>query len=186
MQTLYGLDAALTQAINGSAGASAIADGLMVWASALGVQMLVLAVAAQWWLREDRSRTRHVLIATGLAFLAALALNQFILLFVHRIRPYAAGVTHLLVAPSADWSFPSDHATAAFAIAAAFLLHGFRRRGAAFLAAALLVACSRVYVGTHYASDVVGGALTGVLAAALVRGLYRQGTRLDLMLTRIW
>ena len=37
---------------------------------------------------------------------------------MHRIRPYDAGLTHLIVAPSFDWSFPSDHATAAFAIVA--------------------------------------------------------------------
>src|SRR5260370_16791524 len=37
-----------------------------------------------------------------------------------------------------------------FAIAAAFLLHGMRRRGLGFLAAALLVIVSRVYVGTPY------------------------------------
>ncbi|MDH8190437.1 undecaprenyl-diphosphate phosphatase, partial [Klebsiella pneumoniae] len=68
-----------------------------------------------------------------------LALNQLILLLVHRMRPYDGGVTHLLTAPSADPSFPSDHATASFAIAAAFLLHGMWRAGLGFLAAAALV-----------------------------------------------
>lgn len=66
--------------------------------------------------------TRHVLVATGLSPLLGLALNQLILLVVHRMQPYDGGVTHLLIARSADFSFPSDHATAVFAIAAAFLL----------------------------------------------------------------
>ena len=157
----------------------------MIWISSIGVPILVLAVAGQWWRRSDRQHTRHVLVAAGLSFLLGLALNQLILLFVHRVRPYDGGITHLLIAPSADFSFPSDHATASFAIAAAFLFHGMRRRGLSFLAAALLVTFSRVYVGTHYASDVLGGALTGIVAAALVRSAYWEDTRADRFITGI-
>jgi undecaprenyl-diphosphatase len=103
---------------------------------------------------NDRPHTRHVLVAAGLSFLLG---NQLILLLIHRMRPYDGGVTHLLIARSADPSFPSDHAAATFAIAAAFLLHGMRRMGLWFLAAAALVAFSRVFIGTHYVSDVLGG-----------------------------
>ena len=180
---MYELDAALTHAINSAPGKSAVVDLLMIWVSAIGVPLLVLAVAGQWWRRADRPHTRHVLVAAGVSFLLGLALNQLILLFVHRIRPYDAGITHLLVAPSADPSFPSDHATASVAIAAAFLLHGMRRLGLWFLAAALLVILSRVNIGTHYASDVLGGALTGIIAAVLVRAFYREGTRADRLIT---
>jgi len=183
---MYELDAGITHSINSLAGTSTAIDFLMTWASAIGVPLLVLAVAGQWWQRNARTQTRHVLVATGLSFLAGLALNQLILLFVHRMRPYDAGLTHLIVAPSADSSFPSDHATAVFAITAGFLVHGFRRRGLAFLAAALLIAFSRVYVGTHYVSDVLGGAATGIFAAIVVWLLYREGSRLDRLLTSIW
>jgi undecaprenyl-diphosphatase len=182
---MYKLDAAVTHAINGLAGANPILDFLMVWISAAGVPVMVLAVALQWWRRTDRQRTRHVLVAAGLSFLLGLALNQILLLFVHRLRPYEGGVTHLLIAPSADYSFPSDHATATFAIAATFLLHGMGRTGFWFLAGAVLVTVSRVYVGTHYASDVLGGALTGIAAAMLILALYREGTRADRLITGI-
>ncbi len=160
-------------------------DLLMIWISSIGVPLMVLAVAVQWWRRPDRPHTRHVLVAAGLSFLVGLALNQLVLVFVHRMRPYDGGVTHLLIARSADYSFPFDHATATFAIAAAFLLHGMRRVGLGFLAAASLVAFSRVYVGTHYATDVLGGALTGIVAAFIVRALYRNGTRVDRLITGI-
>ncbi|TIS55790.1 MAG: phosphatase PAP2 family protein [Mesorhizobium sp.] len=182
---MYELDVAVTHAINSIAGTNAALDFLMIWVSAVGVPLLALAVAGQWWRRSNRPRTRHVLLAAGFSFLLGLALNQLILLFVHRMRPYDAGVTHLLIAHSADPSFPSDHATATIAIAAAFLLHGMRRLGFWFLVAALLVTVSRVYIGTHYVSDVLGGALTGIVAALLVRALYREGTRADRLITSI-
>ncbi|WP_094574522.1 MULTISPECIES: phosphatase PAP2 family protein [Brucella/Ochrobactrum group] len=182
---LYDLDAAATRAVNSLVGASASVDFLMIWVSAIGVPLLVPAVAAQWWRGSDRPHNRHVLVATGLSFLLGLAINQLILLFVHRMRPYDSGISHLLISPSADPSFPSDHATATFAIAAAFLLHGMRRTGRWFLAAAVLVAVSRVYIGTHYVSDVLGGAATGIVAAILVRALYREGTRLDRFVTSV-
>jgi undecaprenyl-diphosphatase len=165
--------------MNGWAGRNPTFDFLMIWVSAAGVPLLVLAVAGQWWLRTDKPHTRHVLLAAGFSFLLGLAINQLVLLFIHRVRPYDSGVTNLLIARSGDFSFPSDHATATFAIAAAFLLHGMRRRGLGFLAAALLIAISRVYVGTHYASDVLGGALTGIIAAVVIRSVYQEGTRTD-------
>jgi undecaprenyl-diphosphatase len=182
---MYELDAAITHAVNALSEHSRAADFLMIWISAIGVPLLVLAVAAQWWRRTDRPHTRHVLVAAGLSFLLGLALNQIILLFVHRIRPYDGGVTHLLISSSADPSFPSDHATATFAIAAAFLLHGMRRVGLGFLAAAAVVTFSRVYIGTHYASDVLGGALTGIAAAVIVRAAYRADTRIDRLITSV-
>lgn len=182
---MYEFDVAVTQAINGWAQRSVFADVLMISISAMGVPLLVLAVAGQWWLQNDRRHTRHVLVAAGFSFLLGLALNQLLLLLVDRMRPYDAGVAHLLIARSADPSFPSDHATASFAIAAAFLLHGMRRRGLGFLAAALVMILSRVYVGTHYASDVLGGAMTGIVAAVVVRSVYREGTRGDRFITGI-
>jgi undecaprenyl-diphosphatase len=47
------------------------------------------------------------------------------------------------------------------------------------------VIVSRVYVGTHYASDVLGGAVTGIIAAAVVRSVYWEGTRADRFVTSI-
>ncbi|WP_163540551.1 phosphatase PAP2 family protein, partial [Klebsiella pneumoniae] len=73
-------------------------------------------------------------------------INQFILLFIHRVRPYEAGVTHLLIPPTVDWSFPSDHATASLAIVAAFAMQALPRRTLALLAVAALVCLSRIYL----------------------------------------
>jgi len=179
------MDASLTHWINSAAGTSPLLDRTMITISQIGVPLMVIAVALQWWSRTDRAHIRHACLSAGLSFLLGLAINQVILLFVHRIRPYDAGVTHLLISPSADWSFPSDHATASMAIVAAFAMQALPRRTLALFAAALLICWSRLHIGIHYAGDVAGGAATGIAAALAVRLCYRENSRLDAFATKI-
>jgi undecaprenyl-diphosphatase len=61
------------------------------------------------------------------------------------------------------------------AIVATFTLHGLPRRTLLFGLLALLICWSRVFVGTHYLTDVLGGSLTGAVAAILAWGFYREG-----------
>lgn len=113
-----------------------------------------------------------MLVATGLSLVLGLAINQLNRRVVHRIGPYDAGISHQIIGPSADPAFPTDHATATFAFAAAFLFYGMRRFVLWFLAAALLVSVSRDYIGTQYTGNVLRGASMGTVAAIAVRALY--------------
>ena len=178
-------DISITQFVNGASAQNSHVDAAMVAIAGWAIPVMVLAVALQWWSGTPRYRNRHILVAAGLSFVLALAVNQVILLFVHRPRPYELGLTHLLGSPSADPSFPSDHATASFAIAGAFLAHRVFGRASLFILAALVVSFSRVFIGTHYASDVFGGALIGLAAAFAVNLAYQPGTRFDRLVTEI-
>lgn len=181
---LWVIDAGLTYFINSFGGHVALADSLMRLVSLAGVPLMVVAVAGQWWSKDDRHQTRHVLVSAGLSFLLGLAVNQALLQFVQRIRPYDVGVTQLLVAPSPDPSFPSDHATAAFAIA--FTMMAFGHRGKwLYLIGAMLISLSRVYLGMHYVSDIAGGVATGIVAVGFVRQFYQRNSRADRFLTGI-
>ena len=106
------------------------------------------------------------LVAAG----TGLLISQVVSNLWARERPAIAhpNDTLLLVPPSHEPSFPSDHATAAFAIAFSVAFVGGRRTGALFLAAASVLALSRVFVGLHYPGDVAGGALIGLVSALLV------------------
>jgi undecaprenyl-diphosphatase len=112
---------------------------------------------------------RHGAVAAGFSALLGLGIAHLIIEVWARPRPYEAhpGDAHLFVPASHDPSFPSDHATAAFAIAVAiFLRH--RKAGIVALAMAALLSLSRVVVGVHYPSDVLAGAAIGTLAALVL------------------
>lgn len=179
------MDAILTGLINAPAGQRGLLDPLMIGLAVHAMPLLVLAVVLQWWRRRERAQARQGCVLAGLSFLLALGINQLILLFVHRLRPYDAGVSHLIIAPNPDWSFPSDHAAVCFAIAGAWLGRHPRWQGTVLLVIAALIACARVYVGVHYAGDVLGGALTGLLAARTIQAFCPSGSRLDRLVIRI-
>ncbi|MEO6500328.1 MAG: phosphatase PAP2 family protein [Jatrophihabitantaceae bacterium] len=119
---------------------------------------------------RSRHGTAQALAASvwaGVAILLAVAVNQPIVHAVHEARPYTGHPNVLvLVARSADPSFPSDHSVMAGA-AAAGLFFVSRRLGVVTLAAAVLMALSRVYVGAHYPGDVLGGLVVGAAVAVL-------------------
>lgn len=173
------MDITITQLINNLSGQNAILDQIFILITTYGVPLMVLAVIIQWWGRKPREQLRQTAIIAGLSFLISLLINQVILLFIHRLRPYDAGVSHLLIAKTVDWSFPSDHATASFAIAFAFLLKGLDKRAVGFFVAALIICFSRIYVGMHYVSDIIGGAGVALLTAYLVTMFYPRGSKWD-------
>jgi undecaprenyl-diphosphatase len=77
-----------------------------------------------------------------------------------------AGIAPVGSLPS-SWSFPSGHATTTFAAAVALGLLCPRLRVPA-LAVAAAVGVSRVYLGVHYAADVLAGAVLGAAIGALL------------------
>ena len=66
-----------------------------------------------------------------------------------------------------DYSFPSGHMTAASAASVGFFLMGNKKKSWTALFFALLMGISRIYLGVHYATDVLGGLLVGTLGALI-------------------
>ncbi len=64
--------------------------------------------------------------------------------------------------PPDQFSFPSGHTITAFAVSAPLMLH-FPELSGALLFCALSIAVSRVMLGMHFLSDVLAGALLGIL-----------------------
>jgi undecaprenyl-diphosphatase len=118
---------------------------------------------------------RSALFAAGVEALAAsgasLLVAALVAHLVARPRPFVAHPQiHAFLAHAPDPGFPSDHATAAFAIAVTLLLR-FGARALPVLIAAVALAVSRVLIGVHYPGDVIAGALIGTLAAIAVHAI---------------
>lgn len=129
------------------------------------VLFAVLMLAA---LVVSRNGSARDLAATGwtpVAMLLAVAVNQPLGHLFAEARPYATHPGILRLADvTTDFSFPSDHAVMAGAVAAGLLL-AHRRLGAVAVVAALVMAFSRVYIAAHYPWDVVAGLLVGSAVA---------------------
>lgn len=167
---MRGIDFVLYKAINGfAAGHEAFEDPLRFFALDAQYFFVVLLGALFLLTGKWRSRNgRHGVVAAGFSAALALAVAHVITDMWARPRPYEAhpGEAHLFIPASHDPSFPSDHATASFAIAVALLLR-HRKAGSLALAFAIVVSVARVVVGTHYPSDVIAGAAIGTAAALI-------------------
>ncbi len=116
---------------------------------------------------HDRVAEVAAAVWAGAAALVALELGQLIGKAIDRLRPYETiSNAHVLVARTTDFSFPSDHATATGAVAVGLFLAN-RRWGVPAVVAAIAMAFTRVYVGVHYPSDVLGGLVLGGVVAAV-------------------
>ena len=107
----------------------------------------------------------------GAAILLAESLSGALKLAIERDRPpLARPVPEPLFEAPSTYSFPSGHATVAFACATVLALAVPRLRWPLYALAAL-IAFSRVYVGVHYPFDVIAGAVLGVALARALRML---------------
>jgi len=128
-------------------------NNALVWAL-LGAALAII----------DNGRWESWLICALLGPLA-IGLNYAIKLLVKRPRPVLEGLPPLGGAPS-SLSFPSAHATSSFAVATA-MVRVDPAMAATFIVAFAL-ALGRPYLGMHYPSDVLAGALLGALLGLIV------------------
>ncbi|MEU2026162.1 phosphatase PAP2 family protein [Streptomyces sp. NPDC016469] len=144
-------------------------DSLVTTWSAYGLGVFALLMFVAWWqARRAGAPTVVTALAVPLVTVLAYGVDSLLKLAVHEDRPCdQLHVASLEACPApSDWSFPSNHAALASAAAFALLLVS-RRLGLIALAAAGLMAASRVWVGVHYPHDVLAGLLVGALVAFL-------------------
>lgn len=135
------------------------------------IAIVPLLIVALWlWGAEGHvGAQRMLVIKTAIALLCAVVISWCMgNLFPHP-RPFVIGLGHQYLQHSPDNSFPSNHGTAIFTFALAFLFWHRRWSGAVLIIIGLAIAWSRVYLGVHWPMDMVGGFLVAAIACLITQ-----------------
>ncbi|BCN31169.1 phosphatase PAP2 family protein [Anaeromicropila herbilytica] len=130
-----------------------------------GAIWIILSIAL---LCFKKTRKTGILAIIAL-FLSLLIDNILLKNIVARTRPYEiVNGLHILINKPSDYSFPSGHTGSSFAAAIIFYKELPKKYGILALMLAILIGISRLYVGVHYPTDVLGGAMIGTFIALFV------------------
>lgn len=163
------LDRSLYESVNRFARNTSFAHGFMSAYAVYG-GLVILGLLGFWAFLRARKvgalQSARV-VWVGAATLIALGLNQPIIHFFGRPRPYnSIPGMEVLIARANDFSFPSDHGTVAGAMIVGLLLVD-RKVGIYAAVFGLFLGFARVYVGAHYPGDIVAGLIWAGLFVAV-------------------
>lgn len=178
--SIAGIDLWLFHAVNSFCGQSYLLDQIVIFFASNNFVKTIPFIVCVWilWLQPQSPRQRREIItATVVAVILALAITRGLAnILPFRVRPYLAPDIGFQ-APIIDYnardvlrdssSFPSDHATFFFAMTTGLWFIS-RRLGALFGLFSLLIILQRIYLGFHFPSDILAGALIGILCVMLV------------------
>ncbi|MEK7193801.1 MAG: phosphatase PAP2 family protein [Patescibacteria group bacterium] len=117
-----------------------------------------------------RQRIYFASLAALSVILSRGVITEAIRFLYPKLRPFAVLSIEPLINHSSSGSFPSGHSAAFFALA--FVLLFFNKKwGWRFLGMALIMGLARIFVGVHWPSDILGGAVIGLISVIIIRKL---------------
>lgn len=142
-------------------------DIFMPVITSLGNAGIIWILLAALLLIIPKTRKTGAVLAIALVLDVVLC-NGIIKNLAARMRPYDRNpVVELLIHKPIDYSFPSGHTVASFAAVSALYFAGEKHMWKPVLVLAVLIAFSRLYLYVHYPTDVIGGAVLGILCGYL-------------------
>lgn len=129
------------------------------------IRYVFIFVLIFMWFRNNSYKKAAFHAVTSAA--ATLFINMLIKLFYYKPRPFVKRRVGILIPSKMDSSFPSKHTLLAFAVSASIFLHK-RVLGSMMWGLSVLTGFSRIWVGHHYSSDIIGSALIGTLTSIIL------------------
>lgn len=136
-------------------------DGLMVFFTKLGDSGLIWIIFTVIFLITDKYRKVGAAMAVSL-IVALFVGNYYLKELVARPRPFQLKEVYILIPKPEGYSFPSGHTMASFAAAFALRLT-HKKEGTLAIILAVFIGFSRMYLYVHFFTDVLCGALFGML-----------------------
>lgn len=144
---------------------SKIGNGGMIWI----VSILIFLIP---------KKTRKMALLAAISLLVGWSCNECVKHLITRTRPYDTIIAlHPLVPKLKSYSFPSGHTCASFCVAMIYFRKISNKSRWFFLILAILIGLSRLYVGVHYPTDVLGGCIMGCLWSSIVLWGYQKYIR---------
>ncbi|KKQ18670.1 MAG: PAP2 superfamily protein [Berkelbacteria bacterium GW2011_GWB1_38_5] len=125
----------------------------------------VILLILWFWSRDSKKVTLRALFSVILAWpiLAYIIGN-----LINRPRPFEMTGVQELVFHRPDFSFPSDHASALFAVAFSFWFSGYKKLAWVMFVMAIIISFFRVATAIHFPTDILGGFVIGLISAYLI------------------
>jgi len=143
----------------------------LAWVVGIGVFLFLI------FGRNKKKELWMLIEAFSAGILSRFIFTEIIRYFYDRPRPFEVlSSVYQLIQHSPGGSFPSGHAAFFFALATGVFFHR-KWWGVLFYIAALAISLSRVAAGLHWPSDVLAGAVIGILSAWLVKMLLKNFAR---------
>ncbi len=142
-------------------------DKILAFITSLGNAGIIWIVLAVVLLILQKTRKTGIIVAAAL-LMDLILCNLILKNLVARVRPYDVNTAiAILIKKPLDFSFPSGHTAASFAAMTALFLAKMKKAWIAALVLAVLIAFSRLYFYVHYPTDVLGGAVVGILSGII-------------------
>ncbi|MGL4654293.1 MAG: phosphatase PAP2 family protein [Sarcina sp.] len=149
-----------------------ILNSIMIFFTKIGDIGLVWLVLAFVFLFFKKTRKAGILIY--LSQLLNIIVVTILKDTIQRPRPFLTLTDlHPLISLPTSYSFPSGHASSAFA-GALIVAYMFKKWIVPAYIVAIGIALSRVYLGVHYPSDIIVGAIIGTLSSIIIIVLYNK------------
>jgi membrane-associated phospholipid phosphatase len=151
-----------------------ILNPVMVLITMLGNGGFIWIIISAGLLIPKKTRRVGLICAISL-LLMHFSIDDLIKPLIGRVRPYEAiDALQALVPPPEGTSFPSGHTASSFAVAVVLFRNVKKKISIWPMMLAIFISLSRIYVGVHYPTDVIGGVIGGIICAYLAQFLYES------------